>query len=68
MLDCEMTYVQTSRHRSDARLYFAVEESGSEIREIAATMSRSRQKELAQEQRRAVEAGRERTREIEIQR
>jgi len=49
MVDRELTYVQMSRHRNEARLYFAVEESGSEIANIAAVMSRSRQKEIAQE-------------------
>jgi ATP-dependent exoDNAse (exonuclease V) alpha subunit len=51
MLDRELSYVQLSRHRNEARIYFAVEESGSEIEKIAAVMSRSRQKEMAQEQR-----------------
>jgi conjugative relaxase-like TrwC/TraI family protein len=51
MLDREMSYVQMSRQRSDARLYFAVEESGREIQTIAAIMNRSRQKEIAQEKR-----------------
>lgn len=49
MLDRELSYVQMSRHRNEARLYFAVEESGQEIANIAAAMSRSRQKEMAQE-------------------
>ncbi len=49
MLDREMSYVQASRHRDGARLYFAVEESGQEIERIAAVMNRSRQKEIAQE-------------------
>lgn len=49
MLDRELSYVQMSRHRNEARLYFAVEESGKEIQNIAAVMNRSRQKEMAQE-------------------
>jgi Ti-type conjugative transfer relaxase TraA len=52
MVDRELSYVQVSRHRNEARLYFSVEESGTEIQKIAAVMSRSRQKEIAQEQRR----------------
>jgi Ti-type conjugative transfer relaxase TraA len=49
MVDRELTYVQMSRHRNEARLYFAVEESGREIANIAAVMNQSRQKEIAQE-------------------
>jgi Ti-type conjugative transfer relaxase TraA len=49
MLDRELSYVQMSRHRNEARLYFAVEESGKEIQNIASIMSHSRQKEIAQE-------------------
>lgn len=52
MLDRELSYVQMSRHRNEARLYFAIEESGREIEKIATVMSHSRMKEIAQEQRR----------------
>ena len=62
MLDRELSYVQMSRHRKEARLYFAVEESGREIETIAKTMNRSRQKEMAQEVRQEKERGRELTR------
>lgn len=60
MLDREMAYVQMSRHRDNARLYFAVEDSGNEIQRIAAVMNRSRQKEIAQEQRPEYQHDRER--------
>lgn len=51
MQDKELSYVQMSRHRDTARIYAATEDVGQTLETMAAMMSRSRQKKLAQEKR-----------------
>jgi hypothetical protein len=49
MQDRELSYVQMSRHRGEAHIYAATEEVGNSLETMADVMSRSRQKEIAQE-------------------
>jgi Ti-type conjugative transfer relaxase TraA len=51
MQDRELSYVQMSRHRGEAHIYAATEEVGNSLVTMADVMSRSRQKEIAQEKR-----------------
>lgn len=51
MQDKELSYVQMSRHRGEARIYAATEDVGNSIETMAEVMNKSRQKELAQEKR-----------------
>jgi len=51
MQDRELSYVQMSRHRGEAHIYAATEEVGNSLETMADVMSRSRQKEIAQEKR-----------------
>ena len=54
MQDRELSYVQMSRHRGEAHIYAATEEVGNSLETMADVMSRSRQKEIAQEKREEV--------------
>jgi hypothetical protein len=51
MQDKELSYVQMSRHRGEARIYAATEDVGKTLETMGEIMNRSRQKELAQEKR-----------------
>jgi hypothetical protein len=51
MQDRELSYVQMSRHRGEARIYAATEDVGKTLETMGEIMSRSRQKALAQEKR-----------------
>jgi Ti-type conjugative transfer relaxase TraA len=51
MQDRELSYVQMSRHRAEARIFTSIEDAGNSLEALAEVMSRSRQKELAQEKR-----------------
>ncbi len=47
MQDRELSYVQLSRHRKDARIFTSVADAGEDLAELARAMSRSRAKEPA---------------------
>ena len=47
MQDRELSYVQMSRARKETRLYTDLDEAGEELADVANSMSRSRQKEMA---------------------
>lgn len=61
----ELSYVKTSRHREVAKIFAAVEDVGETYQTMAKLMSRSNQKEMAQEQRIYPEPQYERTQAIQ---
>jgi ATP-dependent exoDNAse (exonuclease V) alpha subunit len=44
-----LAYVQTTRHRKDARLYFAAQDAGPELRVAARALAKAEDKSLAVE-------------------
>lgn len=61
----ELSYVKASRHREGAQIFAAVEDVGESYQAMAKLMSRSTQKEMAQEQRREPEPQYERVQAIQ---